>query len=421
LARYKKDSRGYFYTTIELPPGVGGKRQRKYIRAKTVALLKEKIEQFHADQAAGGAPIRRSGDHTVGSWLPEWLEGERMRGSIRPSTYLRYDADIRNHITPAIGKIPLKTLTLPPIQQMVDHALQHGRKRKDGKPRSLAPRTVRHMVTPLIEALDAAKRLGYVKHNVARDVELPAVKEPDLYQLEPDEIRTFLQEVRGDRFEALYWFGFLGFREGELLGLRKSDIDMDARTITITVAIQRVKPREGKSKLIHIDPKTERAKRSVQFPDDWHRVLLEHFTRLAEWATVKGWQEHDLVFPSTKGTAMEAQNFINRHFKPALRRAKLPAEKIRFHDLRHAAASMLIALGYDARTVADILGHSSPEFTLRQYATSFASQRHRATADIGELLKPDGDRILELPRRTIKKSQKSQGVSVRVLLSELQL
>ncbi len=93
---------------------------------------------------------------------------------------------------------------------------------------------------------------------------------------------------------------------------------------------------------------------------------------------------------------MEAQNLINRHFKAALKRAELPADKIRFHDLRHAAASLFIALGYGARTVADILGHSSPDFTLRQYAHSFEEVRQRAVADVGKLLR-DEDRVLELP------------------------
>jgi integrase len=106
--------------------------------------------------------------------------------------------------------------------------------------------------------------------------------------------------------------------------------------------------------------------------------------------------EIDLVFPSTKDTPMEAQNLVNRHFKAALRRAKLPADKIRFHDLRHAAASMFIALGYDARMVADMLGHSSPDFTLRQYAHSFEEIRQRAVADVGKLLR-DEARVLELP------------------------
>ena len=97
---------------------------------------------------------------------------------------------------------------------------------------------------------------------------------------------------------------------------------------------------------------------------------------------------------------LEAQNLLNRYFKPALKRAGLPAERIRFHDMRHAAASMFIVLGYDARTVADILGHSSPNFTLRQYAHSFEEVRKRAVADIGALMK-NKERVPELPEKKV--------------------
>lgn len=399
MARYKKDSRGYFYTTIELPAVPGTGRARKFIRAKSVARLKEKIEEFHANQSAGGAPLKKSDDHTYASWLTEWLEGERRRNKIRPSTYKRYAGDIRNHLIPRIGKLPLSPPQLDPLQRMADYLFEKGRMLRDGTRAPLAPRTLRNIMTPLIEALDAAKRRGFVRVNIAREVELPSVKEPDLYHITPLEMRRFLEVVRGTRFEAMFWLAMLGFREGELLGLRWSEVDLEMRTIKIIKGMQRVDQPEGGSKMEWIEPKTKRGKRTVKFHEDWVSVILEHRARQDEERTIKGWRENDLVFPSTVGTPMEASNFISRIFKPALTAANLPAEQIRFHDLRHGAASMLIALGYDARTIADILGHSSPEFTMRQYAASFEEQRYRATADVGELLRPGGDRILELPRR----------------------
>lgn len=142
--------------------------------------------------------------------------------------------------------------------------------------------------------------------------------------------------------------------------------------------------------------KTENSKRTILLPEDWLHVLVTHKARQDEERALVSWKEHDLVFPCTKGTPLEAQHLVNRYFKASLKRAELPADKIRFHDLRHAAASMFIALGYDARTVADILGHSSPDFTLRQYAHSFEEVRQRAVADVDKLLRDEG-RVLELP------------------------
>lgn len=395
MARFKRDTKGYFYEVFELEKPLVGGRQRKFIRAKTVARLKEKIAAFHVQQEKGLAPVRKPDDHTVETWLKLWIAAEKRLGQIRPSTYRRYSSAIRIHLIPLIGHILLTDLTLHHIEQMIGAC-----KRKDGA--ALAPRSIRNIMTPLIEALAAAKRRGLVKENVAKEAELPKAKQPDLYQVTPDELRRFLEYVKDTRFEALFWFAVLGFRIGELLGARWADIDMDARTFRVKKAIQRVDQDEGKSKMEWIDPKSERGKRRVKFPDDWYQVLLRHKTRQDEERLVAGWQEHDLVFPSSVGTPMEAQNVVNRIFKPALTAIGLPAKKIRLHDFRHAAASMLIALGYDARTIADILGHSSPSFTLRQYADSFEAQRDRAVADVGELLKPGGDRILELPRRRAK-------------------
>jgi integrase len=237
-----------------------------------------------------------------------------------------------------------------------------------------------------------------VRKNVAKDIELPSKKQPDLYKLEPDEIQRFLDAVRGDRLEALYWLATLGFREGELLGLRWENCDLEAGEIRIAEAGQRVKRPGSKGSMLWVDVKAENGRHTVRLPEDWIRVLREHRTRQDEERLAIDWREHDLVFPSTRGTMLEATNLVHRYFKPALNRAGLPADKIRFHDLRHDAASMFIVLGYDARTVADILGHSSPDFTLRQYAHSFEEVRRRAVADVGTLLK-NKDRVLELPEK----------------------
>ena len=398
MARAKKDKNGYFYEVLELASGLGGKRQRKFIRAKTAALLKEKIARFHADQEQGIAPIRNPHEHTLALWLKEWLAGEQQRGTIRPSTYRRYEMDIRNHLIPAIGHIKLSTFTLSDAQRCIDNCATHGKKsHKEGEPPGpLAPRSVRNILTPLQEALATAKRHKLVRENVALEVELPEAKQPNLYKLLPTEMRRFLETVRGDRFEALYWLAALGMREGELLGLRWSNVNLQARTVHVVEAMQRVKGANGKSTMQWVSVKTENGRRTIMLPENWVHILLVHKARQDEERAFAAWVEHDLVFPTTKGTPMEAQHLVNRNFKPALRRAELPAEKIRFHDLRHAAASMFITLSYDARTVADILGHSSPDFTLRQYAYSFEEVRQRAVADVGKLLW-DEERVLELP------------------------
>jgi integrase len=202
-------------------------------------LLREKIAAFHAAQEQGFAPVRSPSEHTVASWMREWLAGIKRRGKIRPSTYRRYEMDMRNHIIPAIGHIRLKELALDHVQTMADECYTRGKQpRKQGdKPGPLAPRTVRNILTPLSEALDVAKKRKLVRENVVLDVELPKAGTPDLYKLTHAEMRRFLDAARGDRLEALYWLAALGPREGELLGLRWRNVNLQAHAVKIVEAI----------------------------------------------------------------------------------------------------------------------------------------------------------------------------------------
>jgi integrase len=167
------------------------------------------------------------------------LAGIKRRGKIRPSTYRRYEMDMRNHIIPAIGHIRLKELALDHVQTMADECYTRGKQpRKQGdKPGPLAPRTVRNILTPLSEALDVAKKRKLVRENVVLDVELPKAGTPDLYKLTHAEMRRFLDAARGDRLEALYWLAALGPREGELLGLRWRNVNLQAHAVKIVEAI----------------------------------------------------------------------------------------------------------------------------------------------------------------------------------------
>ena len=102
------------------------------------------------------------------------------------------------------------------------------------------------------------------------------------------------------------------------------------------------------------------------------------------------------MFASERGTALEASNLVGRSFKPALKRAGLPA--MRFHDLRHTTASLLLALGVDAKTVSAILGHTSPSFTLATYTHTFPTMTKQAMQGLGDLL-GEADQVLEAGRK----------------------
>src|SRR5262249_43358079 len=120
-----------------------------------------------------------------------------------------------------------------------------------------------------------------------------------------------------------------------------------------------------------------------------------HRARQDEERQVDGWQEHDLVFPSERGTPMEASNLVNRVFKPALRKADLP--DMPFHGLRHTTVSLLIASGVDPVTASAIVGHASAAFTAAVYGHALPEPVKQAISGLGELFTYDV--VLELPAR----------------------
>jgi integrase len=178
-----------------------------------------------------------------------------------------------------------------------------------------------------------------------------------------DEAKRLLSAVAGQRFELIYRLTLsLGLRRGEVLGLRWQDVDLTGRTLHITMALQRY---QGK---LHLAPtKTQASTRCLPLPDLFIAALQAHRTAqaLERAAAETDWIEHDLVFPSQRGTPTEPRNLI-RHFKRALSVAGLP-ETIRFHDLRHSCATFLIAQGVHPRVVMEILGHSQISVTMNTY------------------------------------------------------
>ena len=183
--------------------------------------------------------------------------------------------------------------------------------------------------------------------------------------------------ARGDRLEALWVLAIsTGLRRGELLGLTWDDIDLDRRQLRVTKALQRV---SGKG-LVLVETKTRRARRSIVLPVGAAEALRRQRGRQAEERLAAGssWKETDFVLKSSDGTALDPDN-VGRSFALLLDRAKLP--RMRFHDLRHSCASLLLAQHVPPRVVMETLGHSRISVTLDTYTHVMpALQRDAADA-----------------------------------------
>ena len=193
----------------------------------------------------------------------------------------------------------------------------------------------------------------------------PRPGKKEIRPLTQDQARAFLKAARGDRFEALYVLAVhCGLREGELLGLKWDDLDLDAGTLAVRRTLSETKerghvfepPKNGKGRNIKLTVGATKALKRHR------KAQLEERMRLAGL-----WEDHDLVFPNRVGKTKNAKALTARSFKPILERAGLP-RSVRLHDLRHTCATVLLKLGQHPKFVQELLGHANIGITLDTYS-----------------------------------------------------
>jgi len=203
-----------------------------------------------------------------------------------------------------------------------------------------------------------------IHFNAAAMVSAPRGTRLEPKVLTPEEARRLLDAARGDRLEALYSVALaLGLRQGEALGLKWSDIDLDSGVLRVRRAAQRI-PRQGTR---FVETKTGRSRRTLFMPPVVISALRAHRARqiLERLAAGQHWVELDVVFASQFGTLADGPNVTHR-FHRLLKKAGLPP--MRFHDLRHACASLLLVQGVHPRVVMETLGHSQISLTMNTYS-----------------------------------------------------
>jgi integrase len=317
-----------------------------------------------------GLPIATDDRQTVEQYLRRWLE-DAVRPSVRPKTHATYVGYARCHLIPDLGRLPLAKLSPHDVQAMLNRKLAQG----------LSPRSGHHLRAILRRALSQAVRWGELPRNVAALVDPPQVPHHEARTLTPTEARHFLDAVSRDRLAALFAVALaVGLRQGEALGLRWEDVDLDGGQLAIRHALQRV---GGKLQLV--EPKTRLSRRTIALPAFAVAALRKHrASQLREqlWAGSK-WEEHGLVFTSTIGTPLDGTNVTHR-LQRLLGEAGLP--RLRFHDLRHTAATLLLTQGVHPRVVMDLLGHSQISLTMNTYSHVIPSLQRDAANQMEAVL-----------------------------------
>lgn len=216
-------------------------KKRRTVYGKTRAEVAKKLNRALSDREDG--LVFDAGNLKVGEYLERWLK-DSVEGNVRSRTLSNYQLQVRHHITPALGRIKLKTLTPAHVQGLYRQKLEGA----EGSP-GLAPSSVRYIHAVLHRALKQALRWGLVPRNVSEAVDLPKLVSEEVDALISEEARAFLEAARGDRFEALYVVAVTtGLRRGELLGLRWSDVDLRegvAATLRVGRQLQRMRDGSG--------------------------------------------------------------------------------------------------------------------------------------------------------------------------------
>jgi integrase len=357
---------GLYMARYTVQTATGPKRKALY--GKTRQEVAAKLSKALADRESG---LTFDADNvTVAEYLARWLS-DSVRGTVRVSTFERHEQIIRAHLAPAFGRMKLKTLTPAHVRSLHREKLEEG----------LAPATVRKIHSTLHKALSQAVADGLIPRNAA-DVKAPRPAPEEMHPLSEAEARTLLNAARetGDRFEALYVLAITtGLRRGELLGLRWDDADLDRGTLRVGRALVR----EG-GRYVVGETKTKRGRRRVNLTPRTVAALKAHRKRQLEQRVrlASLYEDHGLIFASEKGTPLNPENLVKRSFKPLLKRAGLP--EIRFHDLRHTCATLLLGRGVHPKIVQELLGHATIAMTLDTYSHYLPSMGDQASGAMGD-------------------------------------
>jgi len=333
---------------------VDGKRRTFF--AATEDEVKAKLLDFNHAKVHN-TPLPPPRTLTVESYATEWLEGRRDH--VRPSTFAGYKANLVHHIVPSLGKTRLADLQPADVRRL----------HRESKARGLSPRSVRYVHLVLSLCLKQALEDGLVSRNVATLAKPPGAPKATISPFTPAEALKFLEEVQGEPEEALYVTTLgLGLRRGEVLGLRWKDINWAAKTVTIAGQLQRV----SFGGLVYVETKTAGSTAVLDAPDFVMDALLAQRDRLTFARAV---QPDEYVFPGERGEAMDP-DAVTHHFPIWCERHGL--RRTRFHDLRHATASLLLSKGVPMWMVSKLLRHSSLSITADLYSHLYSEQSREA-------------------------------------------
>jgi len=352
---------------IEMGRGINGKRKQKRKRGFRTKKDAQKAMTKILHELNKGTYIEPK-KITMESFLSEWLKNKQL--TIRQSTYRKYYWIVNKHLIPHIGNVLLPDLTPTHVQQLYY---------KLSKEKKLSNENVKSVHKLLSQSLRQGVKFDYIPRNVTEFIELPKVEKKEVNVWNLDQVRHFLNIAKTNRYHIVYQIALnTGMRQGEILGLRWRDIEFDRKTLNVRQTLSHT------GELVNAT-KTAASSRTIALPDQLVAELKKHKITQAEEKLKAGslYTNNELVVATQLGTPLNPRNLV-RNFYGLIKKTEL--NKIRFHDLRHTHASLLLIQGAHPKVVSERLGHADTRITLDTYSHLLPNMQEETAKQFGDML-----------------------------------
>jgi integrase len=366
----KKDGKSWYFVLTHGKKEDGKPRQIKKRGFKTKQEALQALNEIEHSLKTGSyiKPTKLLfGEYLIDQWL------EDKQTKVKRQTLNTYRMLVEKHIVPSLGNIELSQLTPMAIQKLYNRLT---------KENVLSDETIQKLHTLINDSLKKAERWGLIYKNPASLVDRPKTVKKEIKVWNVKEVQTFLKFAKDYN---RYYIAFLlalttGMRQGEILGLRWKDVDFQNSCLRVTQTLST----DGKE--LNPYTKTKSGSRTIDLPKETIFQLLNHKKLIEEDKVEIGkdqYRDFDLVVCTASGTPTNKNN-IRRTFKAIIKLAKL--HKIRFHDMRHTHATLLLLQGVNPKIVSERLGHADVRITLDTYSHLLPSMQKDTAINFGKLL-----------------------------------
>ncbi|KIL80154.1 tyrosine-type recombinase/integrase [Bacillus badius] len=363
----KKDGSSWYYATELGTDPVTGTRKRKKKRGFKTKKEAEKALALVEAEVLKGTYFEQSNilfkDH-----LTDWFKTKK--NSINIQTAQTYQSYLKNRVIPQLGCIKLAHLTPKLLQDYVNNLIEEG----------LSSSTIKKAYNVIKASLDFAVDMELLSSNPAKKIQLPKERKAKITVWELNDVRTFLEVAAHHRWYIAFHLAITtGMRRGEILGLRWKDIDLEKGVLYVRQTLSK------DEKQFLTGAKTISGVRSIKLSKETVVILKKHKATISKAKLKCGpaYEDYDLVICTAGGTPVNPEN-LKRSYMQLIQQAGVP--KIRFHDLRHTHATMLLSQGVHAKVISERLGHSNIKTTLDIYSHVLPNMQQEAANQIDELL-----------------------------------